>query len=162
MLILCAVAFVNPFQVQRNNQQSTGVNAVQLPPIIIRCCCMQLTQRNTRRPKFLDVRLSFPLVSSPNTLKTRSAYVSGAGALWRSNANGDNFGNLGAFVSKKLMMSKNTGAAGFKCDWLHVLHQFFFKHEQQVIYLFHNSRYMQKTQIIKSKNNITCKLRNIT
>jgi hypothetical protein len=34
---------------------------------------LQLTRKNTRRSKFLDVRLSFPLVSSPHTLKIRSA-----------------------------------------------------------------------------------------
>ena len=77
---------------------------------------LQLTRKNTRRSKFLDVRLSFPLVSSPHTLKIRSAYASDAGALSRSNASGDNTGNLEAFVSQKLMTSRTTGATGFKFD----------------------------------------------
>jgi len=33
--------------------------------------------------------------------------------------------------------------------------------EYTFIYLFHNSSYMQKTQIMTSKNNIACKLRNM-
>jgi hypothetical protein len=70
---------------------------------------LQLTRKNTRRSKFLDVRLSFPLVSSPHTLKIRSAYASDAGALSRSNASGDNTGNLEAFVSQKLMTLRRYG-----------------------------------------------------
>jgi hypothetical protein len=80
---------------------------------------LQLTRKNTRRSKFLDVQFSFPLVSSPHTLKIRSAYASDAGALSRSNASGDNSGNLEAFVSQKLMTLRTTGAPGFKCDCMY-------------------------------------------
>ena len=48
--------------------------------------------RNTHLSSVVDVRLRFPDDRSPQTLKTRSAYASEAGACTRSKASGDSDG----------------------------------------------------------------------